>query len=69
MDIDIPSLNSNEGLIHSFADGFARTLVDTRGNIWPNVVFLDEFQLDPIGPRPTPAGWCLPYRMTMHGLT
>jgi hypothetical protein len=68
-DVDIPSLNADEALIHSFADGIARTLGDTRGRFWPNVVFLDEFQPDPMGPRPTDVGWCLPYRLVMHGLT
>jgi hypothetical protein len=68
-DVDIPSLNADEALIHSFADGIARTLVDTRGRSWFNVVFNDEFQPDPMGPRPTDIGWCLPYRCVFHGLT
>ena len=68
-DDDIEALNADEGLIHSYADGIPRTLVDTRGNEWENVIFLDEFMPDPIGPRPTDEGWCLPYRMVMHGLT
>jgi hypothetical protein len=68
-DIGIFELNADEALIHSFADGIARTLIDTRGQTWLNVVFLDEFQPDPVGPRPTDVGWCLPYRLVMHGLT
>jgi hypothetical protein len=67
--ITIIDLNAAEGVIHSFADGIARTMVDTRGNSWPNVVFRDEFQPDPMGARPSDSGWILPYRMVMHGLT
>jgi hypothetical protein len=66
---DIPTLNADEALIHSYADGIARTLVDTRGRIWFNVVFNDEFETDPRGPRPTDVGWCLAYRAVFHGLT
>ena len=69
VDKNIPDLNVDEALVHSYSDGIARTLVDTRGQIWFNVVFLDEFQPDPMGPRPTDTGWCLPYRLVMHGLT
>jgi hypothetical protein len=67
--ITITDLNALEGVIHTYADGIARTLVDTRGNSWHNVVFRDEFQPDPMGARPSDSGWILPYRMTMHGLT
>jgi hypothetical protein len=66
----IALLNVAEGVIHSYADGIARTLIDTRGRVWPNTIFRDEFQPDPMGPRPTAdQGWVLPYRMVMHSLT
>jgi hypothetical protein len=68
-DVSIGAINADEALIHSFADGIARTLFDTRGQTFSNVIFLDEFQPDPMGPRPTDVGWCLPYRLVMHGLT
>jgi hypothetical protein len=68
-DVDLGSLNADEALIHSYADGIARALFDTRGQTWLNVVFFDEFQPDPMGPRPSDVGWVLPYRMVMHRLT
>jgi hypothetical protein len=65
----IATINSLEGIIHSYADGVARILTDTRGNAWPFVVFRDEFQPDPMGCRPAgDQGWCLPYKCIFHGL-
>jgi len=55
-------------LFESFADGVSRTLVDSTGTAWPNVVFRNEFQWT--GPfMPTVGGWCRQYSATFHGLT
>jgi hypothetical protein len=68
-DISLGALNFDEGLLLSYADGIARYLTDTRGRIWPNVIFAGEFTPDPMGPRPTDKGWCLPYHCAFIGLT
>jgi hypothetical protein len=77
-DVDIPALNHDEdvftpGVSGSMADGIARTLEDTRGRSWSNVVYLGQFQPDPMGPRPAASGagvgWALPYRAVFHGLS
>jgi hypothetical protein len=71
-------LNADEniftpGVSGSMADGIARTLFDTRGRSWANVVYLGQFQPDPMGPRPAvwsgSGGWALPYRAVFHGLS
>jgi hypothetical protein len=66
---DIGTLNADEALVMSFADGIARTLVDTRGRAWPNVIFKGEFTPDQGGPHPTGSGWCCSYHCIFHGLT
>ena len=58
-----------EGVLLAYADGIARTFVDTQGRAWPNVIFEGEYQPSPEGPKPTDFGWCLPYRCVLHGLT
>jgi hypothetical protein len=72
-DVDLPTLNDDEALFMSFQDGIARVLSDTRGRDWPNVVYLGEFEPDPMGPRPAEwgfgGGWALPYRAVFHGLS
>jgi hypothetical protein len=77
-DVDLPTLNSDEdiftpGVDGSVADGVARPLFDTRGRTWANVIYLGQFQPDPMGPRPAvwsgSAGWALPYRAVFHGLS
>jgi hypothetical protein len=65
----LADLNAAEANFLSYADGVARTLVDPRGRVWPNVLFRGEFQPDPRGPYPTPSGWALPYRAIFHGLS
>jgi|SRR6516162_9682962 hypothetical protein len=66
---DIPTVNSMEANLLSFADGIARTLTDTRGRSFDNVIFENEYQPDAMGPRPTDTGWCLAYSVTFRGLT
>ena len=77
-DVDLPSLNADEtlflpGLSGSYADGVARVLFDTRGRTWQNVVYLGQFEADPLGPQPgvwgSDSGWILPYRAVFHGLS
>jgi hypothetical protein len=77
-DVDLPTLNSDEdiftpGVNGSMADGIARPLFDTRGRTWANVIYLGQFQPDPMGPRPgvwsDSSGWVLPYRAVFHGLS
>ncbi len=58
-----------EGALLAYADGIARTFVDTQGRAWPNVIFEGEYQPSPEGPKITDFGWCLPYRCILHGLT
>ena len=68
-DVDIPSLNGDEALLGTYADGIARTLIDTRGRAWSNVVFLGEMRPDAMGPRPSGDLVVLPYRAVFYGLT
>ena len=77
-DVDIPTLNADEdvftpGVDGSVADGVARTLADTRGRSWANVIYLGQFTPDPMGPRPAvwagASGWAMPYRAVFHGLS
>jgi hypothetical protein len=67
-EFDIPTLNADEAIIMSFADGIARTLVDTRGRAWSNVIFKGEYTPDPGGPHPTGGGWCVSYHCVFQGL-
>jgi hypothetical protein len=66
---NLADLNSAEAVLLSYADGIARSLVDTRGRTWANVIFRGEFRPDSRGPKPTDTGFCLPYRAVFHGLT
>jgi hypothetical protein len=77
-DEEIEQLNEDEdvftpGVENTLADGVSRTLFDTRGRSWANVVYLGQFQPDPLGPRPgswgSGSGWILPYRAVFHGLS
>lgn len=61
---------ASEILLLSYADGQARTLVDTTGVAWPNVVFRAEYsRTDKFMLNCTLGGWLLPYRCVFHGLT
>ena len=66
---DLADLNAAEALLVSYADGIARTLVDTRGRAWANVIFRGEFRTAAGGPKATDTGCCLPYKAVFHGLT
>jgi hypothetical protein len=64
----------SEALLLSYADGVARTLVDTTGVSWPNVVFRNEYQRDSAGGSqffwiPALGLWGMSYRCVMAGLT
>lgn len=65
----LPAVIAAEGLLLAYADGIARTFIDTQGRVWPNVIFEGEYQPSRDGPKPTDFGWCLPYRCILHGLT
>lgn len=66
---DLSGVIAAEGSLLSYADGIARTFVDTQGRAWPNVIFEGEYQASPEGPKSTDFGWCLPYRCILRGLT
>lgn len=66
---DLPGVIAAEGSLLSYADGIARTLIDTQGRSWPNVIFEGEYQASPEGPKSTDFGWCLPYHCILRGLT
>jgi len=69
-DVDLPSINDDEALLLSYADGLPHTLVDNRGRVWFNVIFRGEYQPFEQGPRwLAGGGYCLPYKLTMTGLT
>jgi hypothetical protein len=66
----ISDINGAETALLSYADGLPHTLVDNRGRVWSNVVFRGEYQPFEQGPRPLAfGGYCLPYKLTMMGLT
>ena len=67
--LDIPSLLASEGLLLSYADGIARTLVDPIGRTFLNVYFRGEYTPSSEGPNWTDQGVCLPYRAVFYGLT
>ena len=66
---DLSGVIAAEGSLLSYADGIARTLVDTQGRSWSNVIFEGEYQASPEGPKSTDFGWCLPYHCILRGLT
>jgi hypothetical protein len=66
---DIPTVTAQEALLLSYADGVTRTLVDTYGRAWSQVVFTGDYHPDPHGiTRLAGGGWCLHYRATFRGL-
>lgn len=66
---DLTAVMGAESALLSFADGIARTFIDTQGRAWPNVIFEGEYTPSADGPKSTDFGWCLPYRCILHGLT
>jgi hypothetical protein len=66
---NLPGVIAAEGALLAYADGIARTFIDTQGRAWPNVIFEGEYSPSPAGPKITDFGWCLPYRCVLHGLT
>jgi hypothetical protein len=60
----------DETLMQSFADGIPRTLVDSYGYAWPNVIFQGELQLGRVSFNPNGLGGvAIEYKATFHGLT
>lgn len=65
---------NQEGLLLSYRDGIARTIVDNYGRTYPDCVFTSQYQQHEIGLRPAvflPSltyGWCLPYQCVFKGL-
>ena len=67
---NITDINTAEALLLSYADGLPHTLVDNRGRVWLNVIFRGEYQPFEQGPRwLAGGGCCLPYKLTMMGVT
>ena len=75
---DLPTLNQAQSVFDTsvagnIADGVGRTLFDTRGRTYLNVVYRGEFEEEEGGPRPgswpTGSGYVLPYRLMLHGVT
>jgi hypothetical protein len=67
---DLPEINQAEAALLSFADGLAHTLIDDRGRVFGNVIFKGEYQSFEHGPRLLAGGgWCLPYKISLTGLT
>ena len=63
----IADLNAAEALYHSYLDGLARVLVDTRGRTWPQVLVKAPFQ--PQGKVLQDArGYYQPYKGLLVGL-
>lgn len=65
----LSALNAAEAAILAYADGIARTFVDTRGRSWGYVVFNGSFEplAKPQYAAGTFTGYWLPYRATFEG--
>jgi hypothetical protein len=67
---DLPTINVVEQALLQFADGNTHTLIDDRGRVFPNVIFLGEYTPFPQGPKQQVDGsYFLPYTAVMHGLS
>jgi hypothetical protein len=65
--VSVAALNNAEALYHSYIDGRARVLVDTRGRSWSDVL-VKQFQ--PQGRvRQDARGFYLPYKGLLVGLS
>ena len=61
---------SDEALLLSYADGIARTLTDTFGASWDNVIFKAEYSHGDLVFNPNGGGgYGLPFKCVFHGLT
>ena len=54
--------------LEGLADGRGRTLVDTVGNQWQQVVYRREFAWSGTYMPLISGGFCRPFRMVLHGL-
>ncbi len=52
-----------------FNDGNVHTLVDDRGRVFENLLYVGSFQPSAEGPKATATGWLLPFRISFQGLT
>lgn len=69
---DFATMNSLEAAFEAFNNGIAQTFVDTRGAVWPNVVYRGEYQRAsdrPLYGIGTTALIFQPYKLVLHGLT
>lgn len=65
-----PGLRALQAALLAFADGVPRTLYDTLGYSWSNVIYKGEFQEGRIAFNPNGlAGYCQPYKTVFIGLT
>lgn len=68
--VDLFTVLSLEALLLTYCDGIARTFTDTQGRSYPNILFNNDYEPSPEGPRPAgDQGWCLPYRCSLRGLS
>lgn len=59
-----------ESALLTYADGLARTLTDTTGSVWPNVVFHAEYQpTSKFMSIPSLGLWGMTYKAVFRGLT
>jgi|GEM_PF-1951500 len=73
-DVTPEGVVDQEGLLLSYRDGIARTLVDNYGRVYPDCVMGEQYQQDPMGIRPAflfatgQGGWAMSYRCVLQGL-
>ena len=66
----VADIGADLGNIMSYQDGIARSLSDTMGRTWSNVIFEGQLQEDPAGPVAGAGGvWVMSYKMSMRGLS
>jgi len=58
--------STHEALLLSYADGVARTLVDTFGVAWSPVIYRGDYSHDELSFAGN--GYALPFRAVFHGL-
>ncbi len=57
-----------EMLLNSYVDGIGRTFIDNFGRGYDNVVVAGYLTPDPIGIRPSSAGYSMPYTVLLKWL-